>query len=54
MAENIQPNKPMLPKEAMAAGIKNTPAPIMLPTTNEVVVHRPIFWGDLGSAINEF
>jgi hypothetical protein len=25
----------------MAAGIKNTPAPIILPTTSEVLVHKP-------------
>lgn len=41
MAENTHPNKPILPNEAIAAGIKNTPAPIMLPTTNEVLVHKP-------------
>ena len=46
MAENTQPNKLILPKEANAAGIKKTPAPIMLPTTSEVLVHNPNFRGD--------
>jgi hypothetical protein len=52
-AENTQPNNPMLPKPAIAAGIKNTPAPIILPTTREVLVHRPNFFGELGIVVNK-
>jgi hypothetical protein len=48
IAENTQPSKPILPKLAIAAGIKNTPAPIMLPTTKEVLVHKPNLFFDEG------
>ena len=44
-AENNQPIKLMLPKLASADGIKNTPAPIILPTTKDVLVQSPIFLG---------
>ena len=43
MAEQTQPSKLMLPKLANVAGIKKTPAPIILPTTKEVLVHKPSF-----------
>jgi hypothetical protein len=38
---NTQPNKLTLPNEAIAAGIRNTPAPIILPTTSDVADHNP-------------
>lgn len=41
MAENTHPSKLTLPNEAKATGIKKTPAPIILPTTNDVVLHKP-------------
>jgi hypothetical protein len=51
-AENTQPNKPILPKLAIAAGSKKTPAPIILPATREVLVHKPNFFSELGIAVN--
>jgi hypothetical protein len=42
-AENNHPIKLILPKLAKAEGIKKTPAPIMFPTTSEVLVQMPIF-----------
>jgi hypothetical protein len=47
MEENIHPNTLMPPKAANAEGIRKTPDPIMLPTTSEVLVHKPsLFFGD--------
>jgi hypothetical protein len=43
IAENIHPNKLMLPNPAREDGIKNIPAPIIFPTTREVAVINPIF-----------
>ena len=43
MEEHTQPIKLMPPKLASVAGIINTPAPIILPTTKEVLVHKPNF-----------
>jgi len=43
MAEKSQPRRLTLPKAARAAGIRNTPAPIMFPTTREVAVQSPSF-----------
>ena len=51
--EPIHPNKLMPPKTAREAGSKNTPEPIMLPTTSEVVVHKPILAGDLAGVMND-
>jgi hypothetical protein len=41
IAEKIQPSRLMLPKDAVAAGIRNTPAPIIFPTTSAVLAHKP-------------
>jgi hypothetical protein len=43
IAEHTQPIKLILQKLAKAEGIKKTPAPIIFPTTSEVLVHMPIF-----------
>ena len=43
-AVNNHPNKLMLPYSANVAGNKNIPAPIIFPTTKEVVVINPIFF----------
>jgi hypothetical protein len=40
--ENNQPNKLMDPNAASAAGSKNTPDPIILPATSEVLDQNPI------------
>ena len=41
--EQTQPIKLIPPKLASVAGIIKTPAPIILPTTKEVLVHKPNF-----------
>ena len=41
MSEHTHPIKLMPPNPAKVAGIIKTPAPIILPTTNEVLVHKP-------------
>ena len=41
--ENNHPNKLMAPKAAKDAGSKNTPDPIILPATKEVLDQKPIF-----------
>jgi hypothetical protein len=47
MEEPIQPNKLMPPYVANVAGNRKIPEPIMLPTTNAVLDHKPILAGDL-------
>ena len=43
MEEHTQPIKLMPPKLAKVEGIIKTPAPIILPTTKDVLVHKPNF-----------
>ena len=43
MEDAIQPIMLMPPKLANVDGIIKTPAPIILPSTNEVLVHKPNF-----------
>ena len=54
MAENSHPSKLMLPNEAIAAGTKKTPDPIILPTTSEVLVQIPNFFDRLAITIIGF
>jgi len=44
VAVNNQPNKLILPYSASDAGNQKIPAPIIFPTTKEVVVINPIFF----------
>jgi hypothetical protein len=41
--ENSQPNRLIDPNAAKDAGNKNTPEPIILPTTRDVLDQNPIF-----------